>query len=206
MAHIVLVRHGQTEFNRTDRFRGRIDVPLNETGRWQAERAAAAIRERFRISAIYSSPLSRAMQTAEAIGRASNVDVQSLPGILDFCYGEWEGRAVAEVEQTCPEQYRLFVTAPHRATIPGGESLRSFRRRLASSAEYIAAAHQSETVVLVGHRMVCRVLACYLLGLRNADLPRVDMDTASISLFERRPDGWATLLLNDTCHLVSCEP
>ncbi len=205
MSRIVLVRHGQTEFNRTDRFRGRIDVPLNETGVCQAEQAATAIAARYRVSAIYSSPLSRAVQTAEAIGRATRLTVQPLPGILDFSYGEWEGKSIAEVESDYPEQYRLFVARPHLARIPGGESMRAFRRRLASAVERVAAAHASGTVVLVGHRMVCRVLACYFLGLGNADLPRVDLETASISLFERRPEGWATLLLNDTCHLRSDE-
>lgn len=201
LTRIVLVRHGQTEFNRTDRFRGRIDVALNETGLRQAEQAAGAVARRFRVSAIYSSPLARAMQTARTIGRATGVDVVSLPGILDYSYGEWEGKAVAEVEQAYPEQYHLFVTAPHRVEIPGGESMESFRSRLAVAVEHVAAAHLSETVVLVGHRMVCRVLSCYFLGLGNADLPRVDMETASISLFEKRPRGWTTLLLNDTCHL-----
>jgi len=202
MARVILVRHGETEFNRTDRFRGRIDVPLNETGLCQAEMAARAVRERYRVSAVYSSPLSRAMRTAEPIARATGLSVQVLPGLLDFGYGEWEGKSFQEVEREYPEQYRLYLTQPHRAMIPGGESLRAFRGRVAAAVEWVASAHPAETVALVGHRMVCRVLVCYLLGLSNADLPRVELDTGSISLFEKRDgEGWVALLLNDTCHL-----
>lgn len=201
MARVLLVRHGQTEWNRVERFRGTIDIPLNEKGVWQAEQAALAIRERYRISAVYSSPLSRAIRTAEAIGRASGVPVQPLPAIADFSYGDWEGRTPEEVEATDPDSYRLWMTRPHLASIPGGVSLRRLRARVAAGVQGVAAAHPTETVVLVSHRMVCKVLSCYLLGLGNPHLWRVELDTASISLFEKRDDSWVTLLLNDTCHL-----
>lgn len=201
MTRLVLVRHGETEFNRTDRFRGRLDVPLNETGLRQAERAGQAIMDRFDVSAIYSSPLSRAMKTAEAIGRVLGLAVQPLPAIVDFSYGEWEGKSYREVEAAYPESYRFYLAEPHRAVIPGGESLRRLRRRVAAAVKEMAAAHPDETVVMVSHRMVCRMLVCYLLGLGNRDLWRVELDTASISLFEQQEPGWVMLQLNDTCHL-----
>ncbi len=201
VARIVMVRHGQTELNRANCFRGRIDVPLNEAGLRQARQTGLAVRERHDVAAVYSSPLRRAMQTAEAIGEAAGVAARAHPGLLDFSYGEWEGRHFEEVQRAYPDQYQLYLVAPHRARIPGGESLRTFRRRVAAAAESIAAAHPSETVVLVGHWMVCRVLACHFLGLGNAGLPRVFLDNASISLFERRRGGWTAMLLNDTCHL-----
>ncbi len=201
MARILLVRHGQTEWNRVERFRGRIDIPLNETGLRQAERAGRAVAERYPISALYSSPLSRAMRTAEAIGRATDVPVQVLPALLDLSYGEWEGKSLEEVEVAYPEAYRLWLTRPDRLRIPGGETLRHLRARLATAVEGIAAHHPTETVALVSHRMACKVLACHVLGIPNSGIWRVEVDTASLSLFERRETHWITWMLNDSCHL-----
>jgi broad specificity phosphatase PhoE len=203
VARLILVRHGETEFNRTDRFRGRIDVPLNDTGLWQAEMAARAIQERYRVSAIYSSPLSRAMRTAEAVAFATGLSVQPLPGLLEFSYGDWDGKSYDDVASEYPEQYRLYLTQPQRARIPGGESIGTFRRRVAAAVEQAVSNHPEETVVLVGHRLVCRMMVCYLLSLDSAKLPRLEVDNASISVFEKRePEGWVALLLNDTCHLA----
>ncbi len=202
MGRVILVRHGETEFNRTDRFRGRVDVPLNETGLWQAEMAARAIRERYHASAVYSSPLSRAMKTAEPIAREAGLVARPLPGLLEFSYGDWDGKSYEEVAREYPEQYRLYLTEPQRAEIPGGENLGDFRRRVAAAVEQAISSHPDETIVLVAHRLVCRMMVCYLLDLEDEKLPRLEVDNASISLFERRePERWVALLLNDTCHL-----
>lgn len=201
MAVIILVRHGQTEFNRTDRFRGRLDVPLNETGLRQADMAAAAIRARYEVEAVYSSPLSRAVKTAEPIAWAFGLPVRILPGVGDFGYGDWEGRSFADVQAAYPEQYDLYLHRPHLARIPGAGSLLGLRRRASRAVEQVAELHPSGTAVMVSHRMVCRVLVCYLLGLGVRDLPRVELETASISVFEKRDDGWTALLIGDTCHL-----
>ena len=202
VGQLILVRHGETEFNRTDRFRGRIDVPLNEAGLWQAEMAAGAIRERYHVSAVYSSPLSRAMKTAEPIAREAGLVARSLPGLLEFSYGDWDGKSYEEVAKEYPEKYHLYLTEPRRAEIPGGENLDDFRRRVAAAVEQAVSSHPDETIVLVAHRLVCRMMVCHLLDLEDEKLPRLEVDNASISLFEKRePEGWVALLLNDTCHL-----
>ncbi len=201
MSRLILVRHGQTEWNRVERFRGHIDLPLNETGIWQAEQAAKTIAAKCRVAAVYSGPLSRATRTAEAIGRAVGAAVQVIPALDDFSYGEWEGKSPEEVAAAYPDLYRLWQAQPDMASIPGGESLAGLRERAALAVEEVAVAHPAETVVMVSHRMVCKVLVCYLLGLENSHLSRVELDTASISLFEKREPGWTALQLNDTCHL-----
>lgn len=203
MARLILVRHGQTEWNRVERFRGQIDLPLNETGLRQAEQAARRIAAAYEVAAIYSSPLARAAKTAEAIGEAVRLPVQILPGINDFNFGQWEGRSLQEVAEATPELFRLWQTHPHLAAIPGGEKLEALRARVVGAVERVAAEHPSETVVMVSHRMVCKSLACYMLGLDDSHLWRVELDTASISLFEKRRSHWVTLLLNDCHHLES---
>lgn len=201
MTRVILVRHGQTEWNRDERFRGQIDVPLNETGLWQAEQAATAIKRRYSVSAIYSSPLSRATRTAEAIGHAVGVPVQRLKGVTEFNYGEWEGKTPEEVAAVYPDLYRLWLTQPHLAQIPGGESVTQFRMRIAAAVEGIFADPPEGDVVLVAHRMVGRALACHLLDAGDTCVPRLELSTGSISLFEKTGDGWVTMLLNETCHL-----
>ena len=201
MARVILVRHGQTEWNRVERFRGHVDVPLNETGLQQAERAAEAIRGRYRVAAIYSSPLRRAMRTAEAIGRRTGVPVEPLSDIVDLSFGEWEGKPREEVKASYPELFRLYVAQPQHLRIPGGETVRQLRARTSAAVEKLAERHRDDTVVLVSHRMVCHTLVGYFLGLPISHLWRVLIDTASLSIFEKGRNGWVALLLNDTCHL-----
>ena len=201
MSRVILVRHGQTEWNRIERFRGLVDIDLNETGAWQAERLGEAIRDRYRVSAVYSSPLTRAMRTAEAIGKAVGLEVISYPALVDFSYGVWEGKTPEEVEAAFPDLYRLWLTQPQRVKIPGGESLRNLRLRASTALLRIARDHPEGTVVLVSHRAVCKVLACYLLGLPNSQLWKLELDNGSYSVFEEWEVGWVTRLLNETCHL-----
>ena len=142
------------------------------------------------------------MKTAEPIAREGGLTTQPLPGLLEFSYGDWDGKRYDEVATEYAEQYRLYLTEPQRAEIPGGESLGAFRGRVAAAVEEAVSSHSEETVVLVAHRLVCRMMVCYLLGLDDAKLPRLEVDNASISLFEKRePEGWVALMLNDTCHL-----
>ena len=198
---MILVRHGQTEWNRIERFRGLVDIDLNETGEWQAERLGEAIAERYRVSAVYSSPLTRAMRTAEAIARAVGVEVIRYPALVDLSYGVWEGKSPEEVEAAFPGLYRLWLTQPHRVKIPGGESLRNLRLRVSTALLRIARDHPEGTVVLVSHRAVCKVLACYLLGLPNSQLWKLELDNGSFSVFQEWEVGWVTRSLNETCHL-----
>ena len=88
---IILVRHGQTEWNRVERFRGRIDIPLNQTGIDQAKKTAKRISTRWNPSAVYTSPLSRAKETAEIIAQSCKLAAQVNNGLIDINYGEWQG-------------------------------------------------------------------------------------------------------------------
>ena len=123
MTTVILVRHGQTEWNRIERFRGRYDVPLNEAGLAQAEAAARAIAARWPATAVYSSPLSRALATAEPIARALGVTVQAHPGLIDIDYGVWQGLTPAEVLSGWPEAADAWYRGASHAPIPGGEQL-----------------------------------------------------------------------------------
>jgi len=111
MAQIILVRHGETEWNVGEIFRGRIDIELNKTGIKQAELLAKYLSY-LRIDAIYSSPLRRALTTAEIMANYHKLDVVITPGLVDFDYGEWQGLPHQEVKDRYKELYAQWINHP----------------------------------------------------------------------------------------------
>ena len=202
MTLIILVRHGQTEWNRKERFRGRADIPLNQSGLDQAEATAAWIAARWQPVAIYASPLSRAMQTAQAAARYFELPVQPLPGLIDIDYGEWQGLTPEEAEQGWQEQVSNWYQAPEKALIPKGETLQNLRTRLMDTLNGLCAKHPQETILVVGHTVVNRVLLLGVLGLGNDRFWRIRQDTCAINLIEWDSKEYTLVSMNDTCHLV----
>ena len=205
MTCIVLVRHGQTEWNRVERFRGRADVPLNETGLAQAEATGRRVASEWKPIAIYSSPLSRAVKTAEAIARHFSLPVQVHPGIADIDFGQWQGLTPDEVKTHWPEIHHAWYYAPHTARIPGGETLDDLRTRGMTAVNELAARHAGQTIVLVGHTVINRVILLGALGLGNDRFWRLQQDTCAINVFDAdtQTGDFTLVSLNDTCHLRS---
>lgn len=197
---IYLVRHGQTAWNKEEIFRGRTDVPLDETGLRQAALAAGYFKS-LKIHAIYSSPLSRAWQTADQIARIHHLTVQPLEGIIDMSFGNWEGHAHQEIQRTDPETYRLWREKPHLVRLPGGETLDDVRERAMTSLEEVIRKHPGETIVLVSHRVVNKVLLCGILGLDNSHFWQILQDTTAINLIQYKEGEYLLALMNETCHL-----
>ncbi len=200
MTRIFLVRHGQTAWNVGEIFRGRADVPLDETGLKEADLAGEALKDET-IHAIYSSPLKRSVQTAEGIAKCQNLPVQTLEAIIDISYGEWEGKENAEVKQKYPDLYKLWLTEPHKVRFPGGETLDEVRTRTMSAIEKLVKKHQDESIVLVAHRVPNKVISCAVLGLDNSHFWRIKQDTASTNLFIYDNDQWIIAYLNNTFYL-----
>jgi len=204
MTSIYLVRHGQTAWNKEEIFRGRSDIPLNETGLKEAELAGEYLKKK-EIHAIYSSPLSRAMQTAQKIGRFHNLEVRPLNGMIDMSFGEWEGKSLKEVQETDQERYQLWREEPHRVKLPGGESLKAVRIRSMAALEEVIRNHLEKTLVLVSHRVINKVLICGILGIDNSHFWQIGQDTTAINLIQFRKGKYVLSLLNETCHLKPLE-
>jgi broad specificity phosphatase PhoE len=202
MTRVILVRHGQTEWNRVERFRGLTDIELNETGHRQAQAIAQRLRRR-EIHAIYSGPLKRALQTAQPIAEVQGLEVQSVQGLNDMDYGAWTGLSPEEVATEYTDLYQTLLDSPHLVQLPAGESLSQVRARSMEALERICLRHESETVVLVSHQVVNRVLVCAIFGLSNASFWQIAQDNAAINIFEAQKREYRILLLNDTCHLES---
>jgi broad specificity phosphatase PhoE len=205
MTRIVLVRHGETEWNRVERFRGRADVPLNETGISQAEATARRIGRGWQATAVYSSPLSRAMRTAEAIATRFSLRVQIHAGLIDIDYGKWQGISPDDVREQWPELLSAWYQTPHTVRIPGGESLEELRARCAEVVREIVARHTDSTVVLVAHTVINRVILLVVLGLGSERFWHLRQDTCAINEIEADGDELTLVSMNDTCHLYPFE-
>jgi probable phosphoglycerate mutase len=200
MSSIYLVRHGQTAWNREEIFRGRTDIPLDETGLKQAELAGEYLKE-VEIEAIYSSPLSRALETAEKIARFHNLKVQPLEGIIDMSFGNWEGHAHQEIKKNDSEIYRQWVETPHLVRLPGGESLDDVRVRSMAALDEVIRKHPGKALILVSHRVVNKVLICGILGLDNSHFWQISQDPTAINLIQCRNGKYILSLMNEICHL-----
>jgi probable phosphoglycerate mutase len=201
MTRIILVRHGQTEWNRVERFRGRADVPLNETGLAQAQATGRRVAAEWQPIAIYTSPLSRSVKTAEAIARHFSLEVQIHPGLADIDYGEWQGLSPEEARQRWPEEIDAWYNQPHLAHIPGGETLGALRTRLMQTVNELVDRHPGDTIVVVGHTVINRIILLGVLGLGNERFWRIKQDTCAINVFEAEGNDFVLVSLNDTCHL-----
>ena len=199
---LILVRHGQTDAAVEGRTQGRIDNPLNETGRGQAEAVAARLLE-YAPHAIYSSPAARALATAEPLARALDLRVAREPRLLEMDYGSLDDRTSAQMREREPEFMERWSSGdPADLRIPGGETLREVQARVVAAATEVVAAHPDQTVVLCSHNFALRMLVCHALGLPFEAFRRLRVDLASYSVLESREDGgFLVVLLNEVCHL-----
>ncbi len=181
MTEIILARHGETEWNVEEVFRGRIDVELNETGLKQAELLGEYL-SKLKIEKVYSSPLKRALRTAQGIADYQRLKVEVTPALIDFDFGKWQGLTVGEVKAKYESLYREWLENPQQVKIPGGENLDGVRRRATSLVGSVLDKYDG-TVVLVSHRVVNKVLICALLGLDNSHFWNIKQDTSGITTF-----------------------
>lgn len=154
---ILAIRHGETLWNVDSRIQGHLDISLNETGRWQAERLGMALKDEP-IAAIYASDLSRAHDTALAVSRHTGVPVQPEPGLRERSFGEFEGRTFAEIEKELPEQAQRWRQRDPAFAPAGGESLLMLEARVLSVAARLAAQHPGEQIALFAHGGVMDIL------------------------------------------------
>jgi probable phosphoglycerate mutase len=202
VTQIILTRHGQTEWNRVERFRGRADIPLNETGLAQAAATSRRIGSTWKPVAVYTSPLSRAVKTGAIIGTPFGLTPQSLETLTDIDYGEWQGLTPDEVNTRWPDVLDSWYRTPHLTHIPGGETLQTLLERTTHAVHHVLEQHPQDTIVLVGHVSVNRVILLQALGLSLARYWHLAQGTCAINVLEASEGDFTILSLNDTCHLA----
>jgi len=205
MTRVYLVRHGTTDWNREEIFRGRLDCKLNETGQAEA-RALAEYFTDIPLQAIYSSPLSRAMETAQAVAEAKALQVVPHPEFIDVDFGEWQGLPLKEVREKYSELYRLWRERPEAIHFPGGENLARVRARAWEGLQKVVRENPDKTALILSHRVVTKVLICTVLGLDDSHFWHIKQDTTAVNCIEYNRGFFVTSLINDTCHLKSIHP
>jgi broad specificity phosphatase PhoE len=199
MTKIMLIRHGETTWNKEEIFRGRANVELNETGLKQAQLLAEYLADE-KISAIYSSPLKRALTTAEEISSYHDIKVNIASELNDFDYGQWQGLSHELVREKFKTLYDGWCKSPHLVKIPAGESLSDVRNRALSLVNKVIIGYKG-VVVFVSHRVINKVLICALLGLDNSHFWDIRMDTCGITTFTHENGRFVLARHNDTSFL-----
>lgn len=197
---ILAIRHGETAWNRDTRIQGHLDVPLNHRGQWQAARVALALRDEP-LAAIYSSDLTRAHQTAQAIADAQGLPIQTHAGLRERHFGFFEGKTWAEIETGWPEQALAWrQRVPDFAPV-GGESLLQLQARVVDTVTTLARRHPGEQVVMVAHGGVMDVLYRAATG-QDLQAPRTwTLDNAAINRLLCTEAGLGLVGWADTTHL-----
>ena len=204
-ARLVLVRHGETDWNRQGRFQGQIDIPLNGNGHRQAE-AAARFLAGVSLQRAYTSSMARPRQTAEAILRSHpGVPLTSVSALVEIGHGEWEGRLEQEIAEGWPELLAAWKRAPDTVQMPGGETIQDvWERSLAGWQTIAASLDPQETALVVAHDAVNKTILCALLGLTPADIWAIKQGNGGVTVIDY-PNGWqgnpVVAALNHTNHL-----
>jgi probable phosphoglycerate mutase len=198
---LLLLRHGQTELSVQRRYSGRGNPPLTAVGREQAARAAKMLAAKGGISAIVTSPLGRARETAEAAGAALGIEVRVVDGLTETDFGDWEGLTFREAAERDPELHARWLGDPSLPA-PGGESFDTVRERVEAVRRDLVARYPGANVVVVSHVTPIKTLLQLALGVGPSLLYRLHLDLASLSLAEFYPDGGSSVrLVNDTSYL-----
>ena len=198
---LFLVRHGETQRNRERRVQGRGDQALTDAGRKQAAAVARAL-SRENITALCSSPLKRAVETAEIIGAELRLPIQMAGNLAEADVGELDGLNSEEMQARYPDFMALWDRDPGNAVMPGGESLAQVQERAWQTVQSLLRQHPQANVVAVSHNFTIETLVCKVLGLPLAAFRRLGVDLGSISAVELREGRGRLVLLNDRCHLV----
>jgi probable phosphoglycerate mutase len=198
---LILIRHGETAWNRERRMQGQTDTPLSDTGRAQAQAVGKRLA-RYPFAALYSSDLARAWDTAAAIARASGHEIRREPALRERTFGVFEGLTYDEMAQRYPDEHARFSARDPEYAVPGGESPRQFFERSLACLEGIAAAHAGESVVVVTHGLVLDTLHR---AARNMPLDAkrdAPLLNASLNIFQRTAGGWREIAWGDVAHLA----
>lgn len=202
MGHWYLVRHGETDWNLTERIQGQVDTPLNATGRRQVSHLARRLED-IPVDAIYSSDLARTHETAQRIAAGRDIEIATDPDLREFSFGEWEGLTSEEIEARQPGAMAERISAGNEAfAAPGGENTWQVLERVRGFCDRTAERHDpSDDILVVAHGGSIRALAVALLDLAVTDFWRFRIHCASLAIIRNHSDGRTLVRWNDISHL-----
>jgi len=182
-------------------FRGRTDFPLNKRGLVQARDLAQELKS-FSFKYIYTSPLSRARQTAEAIAEQCRIEVEVEEQFNNIELGSWEGCFKKDIAQEYPKEWELWVNNPEKLKVEDMETLYDVQKRAKACLDKLVSKHGGETLAVVSHRAVLKPLIAACLNIASPYFWKIHLDTASYSLLSHKKDkGYCLIQLNQNKHL-----
>jgi len=202
MTRLLLLRHAHVDWIAPERFRGRADLPLSDQGRRQLAPTANRVKSSVRPAAVYTSPMSRCVETAQAIAAPFGLPTRPIAGLNDIDYGRWQGLTREEVRARWPAELANWFHQPHLALLPGGESLAEVQARLLAALGTIVREHRDDAVVLVGHDSVNRVLLLCALDLALSHYWKIRQDPCAVSELEYDDGDLRPRSINETWHLA----
>ena len=201
-SRIILIRHGETNWNKEGRFQGQIDIPLNEKGKEQASKASQYLKE-IEFTKAFSSSMKRPYETAKIILKNNNIQIEKIESLVEINHGLWEGKLEEEIEQIWPEMLRDWHEKPESVTMPEGESIKQVSDRAISAWNHICNSQkEKDTTLLVAHDAVNKTLLCHILGLSYSDIWMIKQGNGGITvidIFENKKNVLSSL--NITNHL-----
>lgn len=199
MVRWLLVRHGESVWNEEERIQGQQNVPLSELGQEQAKALGRRLRDET-ITACYSSPLQRAMETAQEIlnARPSPLPIVLMPELMERRFGEWEGKGLSDLDEA---EFVRWLAAHQLPAPPGGESVDELMARVGRGIRRILTEVPEGSVLVVGHGGSLKAMLCVLLRLPPISYARLRIDNASLTIVEMQGDRASLVVFNDTCHL-----
>ena len=205
MVKVILVRHGETDWNRARRIQGgNSDTQLNQRGRQQVESLALRLKQE-KIQAIYSSPLQRARDTARAIAGYHQLPVETELSLREIEVGELEGVSIAEMGKHLSQLLIVHGQGEELPKIPGGESLTDLQQRVWRTIQRVVDRHNDGVLVVVSHYFSILTIICSVLNLPLSQVDRLRLNPSSISILTFDEQATRLILFNDTCHLTSTE-
>ena len=200
MTRIYLIRHGETEWNKTGRLQGHSNVLLSPEGIHQAQLLAEHMPF-HNVDAIYSSDLSRAMETARILAAKLGLSVIQESGFREVNFGDWEGRNFSELATEVPEGFENFFTRPDKAHPPNGETFLEAQARALTALDEVIDERDEQSIIIVSHGAVIRLLLCAALGMPLRKMWTISQFNMAVNIL-RLDDGNPTVeLLNSTLHL-----
>ncbi len=204
-ARIILVRHGETDWNKEGRFQGQIDIPLNSNGKQQAK-AAGEFLQKIKIDKAFASSMSRPMETAQIIlGSHPTIKIQQKKGLIEIGHGLWEGKLESEIASEWQDLLNDWQQSPERVQMPEGENLDDVALRAMTCWDEICKSLSSEeTALVVAHDAVNKTILCNLLGLTKADIWKIKQGNGGITVIDLTSETTRPAIitcLNITSHL-----
>lgn len=201
MTKLILIRHGQTVWNKELKYQGHSDVALTATGSEQATLVAQRLAGE-EIAAVYASDLSRAFITAQAIAKSRKLQVMPITDLREINFGQWEGLTYEQINAHWPDILSKWYFSPDEVNIPGGESFRELKERAMRVIDELIARHPKQTIVVVSHGGTIRTILCAALNVHLNYVWNIQQDNTAVNIIKYYRDRPVVTLMNDTHHLA----